>query len=174
MINRLKRLILRMGCRKIAVLAISFCVIIGFSPFLRQRLLGANAELGDPVLDMRQLSIFQENSLTAISSPKNPDPKVVSSINVILTAYSSTPWETDEDPFITAAGTPVRDGILANNLLPFGTKVRIPGLYGDKIFVVEDRMSWKKGNNHFDIWFSDTQEAKNFGVKRIIIDILES
>ncbi|MDP3990817.1 MAG: 3D domain-containing protein [Candidatus Nealsonbacteria bacterium] len=103
-----------------------------------------------------------------------PYPKVMQTINVVATAYSSTPEQTDEDPFITAAGTFVRDGIIANNYLPFGTKVRIPEIYGDKIFVVEDRMSWKKSNYHIDIWFPSYLEAKEFGAKRTYVEILES
>src|SRR3989344_3213041 len=57
------------------------------------------------------------------------------------TAYSSTPDQTDDTPFITAKGTTVRDGIIAANFLPFGTRIKIPDIYGDKIFVVEDRMN---------------------------------
>lgn len=118
------------------------------------------------------LLIVQENSLLP-SSPL-PTPKVVKTINVIITAYSSTPEETDSTPFITAAGTTVKDGIIANNLLPFGTKIRIPELYGDKVFTVEDRMSSKKGYYHFDIWFPSKQEAKEFGAKLTHIEVLES
>jgi 3D (Asp-Asp-Asp) domain-containing protein len=66
----------------------------------------------------------------------------------------------------------VRDGIVANNLLPFGAKVRMPELYGDKVFVVEDRMNRKKGDNHFDIWFPSHEEAENFGVKITYIEVL--
>ena len=118
------------------------------------------------------LLTVQENSLQS-NSPL-PEPKVARTINVIITAYSSTPEQTDDTPFITAAGTTVRDGIIANNMLPFGTKIRIPELYGDKVFLVEDRMSRKKGNYHFDIWFSSYREAKNFGAKLTHIEVLES
>ncbi len=87
-------------------------------------------------------------------------------LRVIVTAYSSTPEETDSSPFITAAGTTVREGIIANNLLPFGTIVRLPEIYGDRLFVVEDRMNRQKSTRHFDIWFPSSQEALNFGVIR--------
>ena len=39
-----------------------------------------------------------------------------------VTAYSSTPEETDDTPFVTASGTSVRDGVIATNFLEFGTK----------------------------------------------------
>lgn len=118
------------------------------------------------------LLTIQENSFLP-SSPL-PAPKVIKTINVIITAYSSTPEETDDTPFITAANTTVKDGVVANNLLPFGTKIRIPELYGDKIFTVEDRMNRKKGYYHFDIWFPSKQEAKEFGAKLTHIEVLES
>ena len=121
-----------------------------------------------PVLE---LATTQENSLLPISNPA--DPIKIKKVKMIITAYSSTIEETDDTPFITASGKTVEDGIVANNLLPFGTEVRIPEIYGDKIFVVEDRMHSKKGYYHLDIWFADTQQAKDFGAKRVYIEILE-
>ncbi len=124
--------------------------------------------------DSNGLTIIEGNSLVATSNPLNPSSQPVRKLRVIVTAYSSSPWETDEDPFITAAGTWVRDGIIANNYLPFGTKIKLPEIYGDKVFVVEDRMHWTKGNYHFDIWFASYGEAKSFGAKRTYIEILEN
>lgn len=100
--------------------------------------------------------------------------KVTKTIKMVITAYSSTEEQTDGTPFITASGKKVANGIIANNMLPFGTKVRIPKLYGDKIFVVEDRMHQRKGNYHVDIWFAEHQKAKEFGAKLTNIEILES
>ncbi len=125
-------------------------------------------------LDQEGLIFLEKNTLIPIANPSNPEPKVVRKLPVVVTAYSSSVWQTDDDPYITAAGTWVRDGIVANNKYPFGTKIRFPEIYGDKIFVVEDRMSWKKGNYHFDIWFASYWKAKSFGAKRTYIEILES
>jgi len=100
--------------------------------------------------------------------------KVVKKVKMIITAYSSTPNQTDSTPFITASGKRVADGIVANNMLPFGSKIRIPELYGDKIFIVEDRMHQRKGNYHLDIWFPEYCQAKNFGAKISYIEILEN
>jgi 3D (Asp-Asp-Asp) domain-containing protein len=113
----------------------------------------------------------QEKSPT----PTTPAIKVVKTIKMVVTAYSSTPDQTDETPFDTASGKRVADGIIANNGLPFGTKVRIPKLFGDKIFTVEDRMHKRKGLYHADIWFPTYKEAKNFGAKyNVEIEVLES
>lgn len=119
------------------------------------------------------LIILQNNTLLPLSSPPGSKIKVVQRIKVIVTAYSSSPLETDDNPYLTAAGTRVRDGVVANNLFPFGTKIRLPELYGEKIFVVEDRMHWKKGYYHIDIWFPSRKEALEFGAKRTYIEILQ-
>ncbi|HCC59705.1 MAG: hypothetical protein A2402_02825 [Candidatus Staskawiczbacteria bacterium RIFOXYC1_FULL_37_43] len=100
--------------------------------------------------------------------------KIVKTIKVVVTAYSSCPEETDDTPFITASGKSVADGVVANNLLPLGTKIRIPELYGDKVFVVEDRMNSKKSDYHVDIWLPSKTLALNFGVKTAEIEILEN
>ena len=92
---------------------------------------------------------------------------------VWVTAYSSTPEETWGDPFITASGERVRDGIIATNFLPFGTEVQMPDLFGDKIFVVKDRMA-KRKTNFVDIWMPSKQEAINFGIHQARIIVLDS
>ncbi len=96
-------------------------------------------------------------------------PKMMS---VVLTAYSSTPDQTDSTPFITASNTRTRDGVIAANFLAFGTKVKIPGIFGDKVFTVEDRMA-KKHDGKIDIWFPERYLAKNFGVQEADVIILE-
>ena len=99
--------------------------------------------------------------------------RVVRTMNRIpTTAYTSRPQETDSTPFITADGSHVRDGIVAANFLKFGTKIRIPELYGDKIFEVHDRMNaryWYK----VDIWMDDLQDARQHGVRRLTIEVVE-
>lgn len=105
-------------------------------------------------------------------SKEKESPKVTMIKKVVVTAYSSTPDQTDSSPFITAMGSSVRDGIVAANFLPFGTKIRLPEIYGDKIFVVEDRMA--KHNSHkVDIWMPNRQLALQFGVKRLTLEVLE-
>ena len=116
--------------------------------------------------------VIQNNSILPVS--QMPKVEVVRTIRVVTTAYSSDVWQTDSTPFITANGTYVRDGIVANNLLPFGTKIRLPEIFGDKIFVVEDRMHSRKGYYHVDIWQPTYIEAKNFGAQYTYIEVLEN
>ena len=92
--------------------------------------------------------------------------------NMWVTAYSSEPEQTDDTPFITASGTRVRDGIVATNELPIGTKVRIPAIYGDKIFIVEDRMH-QRMKNKIDIWMTTREQALRFGIKKAEIVVLQ-
>jgi len=94
-------------------------------------------------------------------------------IFAIVTGYSSTEEETDEDPFIAASGKNVEDGVVANNFFPFGTKIKIPELFGDKIFVVEDRMKKDKLKFHFDVWFDGKEKAKSFGLNFAWVEIVE-
>lgn len=91
---------------------------------------------------------------------------------ITMTAYSSTSDQTDDSPFIMANGNRVYDGAVAANFLPFGTKVRFPDLYGDKVFVVEDRMH-KRFDERMDIWMGTRGEAVTFGVRKVTVEILE-
>lgn len=118
-----------------------------------------------------ELASIQGNSFLSASNPQ--DPIRIKKVKVVVTAYSSTIWQTDDTPFITASGASVEDGIVANNLFPFGTEIRIPELYGDKIFVIEDRMNQRKGYYHVDIWFPEYEQAKEFGSKTTYIEVFE-
>jgi 3D (Asp-Asp-Asp) domain-containing protein len=89
-----------------------------------------------------------------------------------ITAYTSAVEETDDTPFITAMGTQTRDGIVAANFLPFGTKLKIPSLFGDKIFTVEDRMA-TRFTNYVDVWMETKAEAYRLGVREAEIVILD-
>ncbi|MBI5421345.1 MAG: 3D domain-containing protein [Parcubacteria group bacterium] len=94
-----------------------------------------------------------------------------STLKVYITGYSSSPDETDDTPDITASGSHTRDGVIATNMLPFGTKVRIPSLFGKKLFVVEDRMH-ERFNKRMDIWFPEKEDAKNFGIRYAEVEVL--
>jgi 3D (Asp-Asp-Asp) domain-containing protein len=97
-------------------------------------------------------------------------------VKVLATGYSSTPFQTDSTPFITAHNTPTREGVLAmsRDLLrnytadapfTFGDRVHIDGV-GD--FLVEDSMNarWQR---RVDIWFPSKMEARRFGVHDVYL-----
>lgn len=110
-----------------------------------------------------------------VANEKNPLKK----ITVVITAYSSEVWQTDSTPCITANGHDLckqynEQGFgdtIAANFLPMGKQVKIPGLFGDKIFVVRDRMNARYGYGRIDIWMPSTEEARQFGVKRIEMEV---
>ena len=89
-----------------------------------------------------------------------------------ITAYASVPNETDDTPFITADGSYVHDGIAASNILPFGTRIQIPALFGNKVFTIDDRMS-RKIKNTIDIWMPSVRKAVVFGAEHAEIVVLD-
>ncbi|MDP3971012.1 MAG: hypothetical protein Q8P90_04950 [bacterium] len=94
-------------------------------------------------------------------------------MSATLYAYSSTASQTNGNPFVTASGETVTDGIIANNCLAFGTEVMFPEIYGDKIFRVQDRMATRYGCNSFDVWFSNTADAIQFGKKYTTAEVIQ-
>jgi len=97
-----------------------------------------------------------------------PDKEVLS----VITAYTSTPDQTDDTPDIAAWGDHVYDGMIAANWLPRNTKIKIPALFGDKVFTVSDRMNARYGYGRLDIWMdSSKDEAFKFGVKRAVVEV---
>ena len=98
-------------------------------------------------------------------------------VKIRVTAYNSLPAQTDATPCITASGLDVCErnieDVVATNYqwLPFGTKVRFPEIFADKIFTVEDRMH-ARYTNTADIWMKEYRAAKQFGRKYTIMEIL--
>ncbi len=105
-----------------------------------------------------------------------PSVKVIRTSTHTMTAYNSDPAQTDDTPCITANGFDVCkhnvEDTIAANFLKFGTKVRIPELYGDRVFVVRDRMN-KRYSERVDIWMKEKVDARKFGVKVAKIEVIE-
>lgn len=180
--------------KTIIILIIALIIAIGYPivRIIKAQSMSASYDTSQP----KELAVIQGNSLLAVAdhslviagknamlskAVKKDNPKLytLSSLNscpkieMTITAYSSTPEQTDSTPFITASGSSVKDGVVANNILPFGTKIKIPELYGEKIFEVTDRMHSRKGSDRLDIWFPSYKEALSFGVKKTSIEIVE-
>lgn len=119
-------------------------------------------------------AIAERNEVNIVGTTvvnKNTPMKVKHRVVVDITAYSSTEDQTDKTPWVTASGALVEDGVIAANFLPFGARVQIPKLFGDKIFTVKDRMA-RRFNNRIDIWFPYREDAKDFGIQKAEIVIL--
>ena len=112
---------------------------------------------------------------------------------VTATSFSSDPLQTDDGPCEPAMSRfdlckhfeeyGIEDTIATNDL-PLGTHVKFPELYGDKVFVVRDRMNARyTGTGRIDFWVGsvtpDTPEiiaeakakARAFGVKRVKMEV---
>ena len=101
---------------------------------------------------------------------------VVGVYQIPVTAYSSTIDQTDSTPCITANGFDLcahnQEDVIAANFLPFGTKVRIPELFGDQIFTVQDRMN-ARYYYRADVWMKSRQSAREFGIAYAKLEVLE-
>jgi 3D (Asp-Asp-Asp) domain-containing protein len=85
-----------------------------------------------------------------------------------VTAYSSSSDETSGDPFITASGREVYDGLAAcPRKFPFGTRVRI----GSRIYTCWDR-THPRFDHRFDIWKPSKEEALRFGKHVLVVEAL--
>ncbi len=150
--------------------------VLGIFPFYlpngKQVMADVEIDLTDQ--EFLDLQVIQQTTLLPlISHLPSENIETLERFEVIVTAYSSSVWETQGDPFITASGARVEDGIVANNFLPFGSQIRLPEIFGDKIFTVKDRMHSRKGPYQVDVWFPSREEALEFGAKLTEMEIVK-
>jgi 3D (Asp-Asp-Asp) domain-containing protein len=98
-------------------------------------------------------------------------------VNTVLTAYNSDIGQTDDSPCITASGFDVckhgAEDTVAINGYRMGTRVRFPELFGDRVFVVRDRMNARYNSTHVDVWMLSKADAKSFGIKSAKMEVLD-
>lgn len=143
-------------------------------------ILAKNEDFGTQVITNE--AVFAENITKKEVAITNKEVAITKKTNIKtsglyeMTAYTSEVAQCDASPCITANGFNVcAHGIedtVAANFLKFGTKIKIPELYGDRIFVVRDRMN-KRYPDRVDIWFKDKKQAIKFGFKVAKIEVLE-
>jgi len=128
----------------------------------------------------------KEGKLPVVSRPlaetlREEDGRVlIRKIIVQASAYSSSADQTDSTPCITANGFNLctayySNGIadtIAANFLPMNSVVRIPDLFGDRLFVVRDRMNPRYSRNHIDIWMPTRNQAVAFGRRWVEVEIV--
>ncbi|MFA6392358.1 MAG: hypothetical protein WCW66_06515 [Patescibacteria group bacterium] len=128
-----------------------------------------------PLENEQNSPIFEADSEISDSFDQLPiagDRVAKKSFYLTVTAYSSTVDQCDGDPFTTASGDKVHDGIIAYNYLPFGTKVRFPEIFPGKVFEVQDRLRTGASVYLADIWMGSREEAIQWGARVIKIEIL--
>jgi 3D (Asp-Asp-Asp) domain-containing protein len=124
-----------------------------------------------PHVALAQASSIPDYTPQALRLPVAAEraPRLV--VQVLVTAYSSTPDQTDDTPFTTANGTTVHNGVVAANWLPFGTHVKLPEHFGSQTFVVQDRMN-RRFAKRLDIWMPTREEAVAWGARYITVEVL--
>jgi len=142
-----------------------------FNSLILPQLNAAAIQPADELMDTKITEVRAEKPAAAKPAVQNKPAAANRVIYVTVTAYSSTPDQTDDTPFVTANGTRVRDGIIAANFLRFGTKVKFPDYSGDKIYEVTDRMN-ERYPNRADIWMETREEAIQFGLRTLKMEIL--
>jgi len=181
MIKKLKRqlkkfwLILANKYVEIAILAI-FITEFGFPHMTLANTIEAasgEANMASPAVVMTAVDApFPAPEMPEAEAVEVRVPKRV--IWVTVTAYSSTPDQTDSDPCTTANGFNVcennEENVIAANFLKFGTEVKMPDYFGDRVFKVQDRMN-ARYNQRVDVWFKTREAAKQFGVRRLKVEI---
>jgi len=137
------------------------------------------AKLAKPVENEPLTATTTPATTTPAISPSattTPAVKVIKTSTHVITAYNSEVGQTDDSPCITANGYNVCKNLvedtIAANFLKFGTRVRIPELFGDRVFVVRDRMN-RKHPNRVDVWMIERSDAIQFGIKTAKIEVIE-
>jgi 3D (Asp-Asp-Asp) domain-containing protein len=167
----------------LVLIACVFQFLLFFTPALAAAAVAADNEAQISLGAISKSAVMEVNAQKiadeipqATSTPVAIQYKVVRTSTHVMTAYNSEVGQTDNSPCITANGFNVCEhGIedtIAANFLKLGTKVKIPDLYGDRIFVVRDRMN-QKHPNRVDIWMKDRSSAIKFGVKTAKIQVVE-
>jgi len=128
-------------------------------------------EFAFPHITLAQTYIVNYTPAAQLRFPSAADKMARYVIKVPITAYSSTPDQTDSTPFTTANGTEVHTGVVAANFLPFGTRIRIPQHFGKQIFIVEDRMN-ERYDVQLDIWMETREAARQWGIRYEEIEVL--
>ncbi len=96
--------------------------------------------------------------------------KVIDSVSV--SAYTASIEECGKDDGIGAYNIEVWPGTIACNFLPKGALVRIPEIFGDKIFIALDKMAVKNFNN-VDVFVNEkTIATHQIGRKSCSIEIV--
>jgi len=150
------------------------CAFVG-SGFLPQTV-DANTQnvVASPLsVAAQQQTKYGRKAAGRLTFPEVEEREVVQVRYMDMTAYNSLPAQTNGDPCVTANGDNVcmlyeqygYQNTVASNAFPFGTLLRFPDLYGDKVFRVNDRMA-RRYRNRVDFWMASYPEARQFGVKR--------
>jgi 3D (Asp-Asp-Asp) domain-containing protein len=159
--------------RAAAAAVLATVIVVPSGLFVRERLVRLEQNAVH-----RQMAVSSESEIAVLHNTLDWLVDEQADLRSLLldAGYSSSVWETDDTPFLTAANTRTRPGVVAmsrdlirryspNALFSFGDTIRISGL-GD--FVVEDSMH-PRWQNRVDIWFPSPDAARNFGKRHVVV-----
>lgn len=156
---------------------ITLVVTVSFvSAMIIPQVVNAETQITTAVWPLPRM-LAEENEPTEFPAADERQP--LRKIWVLATAYSSTPDQTDDTPCVTANGydlcsayeTQGEGNTIAANFLFFNQQVKLPDIFGGKILVVRDRMNQRYGRGRIDVWLPTREEAKQFGVKWVEMEI---
>jgi len=163
----------------LVLVTMTFPQIVKAQSLGKQRMLEVTMKSAQPTdLLTKRFEEYENRLLPLPIAPKKSSRSTIKPGEryVMATAYSSTVGQTDSTPCITANGFNVcqndRENVIAANFLPFGTKVKIPDLFGDRVFVVQDRMN-RRYYYRIDFWMTDRSRAINFGKRYVKIQVVD-
>lgn len=147
-------------------IAVTFAAILAITPIMTPA-----AAYGAGFADFLGVSYTSSGLLTRGLATSDDVREPRSTKWVVASAYTSEPRQTDGTPYVTANGSFVYDGLIAANGYPFGTLVTLDAFPG-KVFRVDDRMNTRYGADRIDVWMTDIKEARQFGMKRVKMEII--
>ena len=127
-------------------------------------------------MEVGVLSVKADNSLadtadnlsgSDLATIDNVEDLVSSTVVGTFTSYNAEVGQTDADPFTMANGKRVYEGAVANNCLPFGTKIKV----NNEVLTVADRMNSRYDCDHFDIFKFNRKD--NIGKKELAYVVLK-
>lgn len=165
--------------KKRLTIILTLAILLDVSIFYYLPVMASNSEeIADFSENMANIVNAEDDNTFDIgqNNEEKPELTVKWTSERLITAYNSEAAQTDATPCITANGFNVcKHGVedtIAANFLKFGTKVRIPELFGDRVFVVRDRMN-KRHSDRIDVWMISKADAKMFGVQYAQIEVLD-
>lgn len=138
---------------------------------------GLTIDTNNPAIQASTVTSVTNPAASTAKSKVPPKTYVVSA-----SGYNAVRGQTDASPCRAASGLNICTTDLnivaanicdshGNNIIPLHTAIKIPSLYGDTIFFVEDRMN-KRYCNNIDVLLPDYASAMNLGRRIVRIEIV--
>lgn len=99
--------------------------------------------------ETRTIQIINNAEAKTIETVEQPEEVAKKASKGTFYTYNAEENQTDSNPYRTASGKIVKDGYVANNCLPFGTKIEVENV---GTLEVQDRMNSRYDCDDFDVF----------------------